>query len=122
MMGTVKSQLRPHSRFSFWPQLIVGGVVSTVVTVWLQLVWLPQQSVACQVRVMSIEQSAPAVALVVSLPTTTTVTFVPQQRSFAVGSSNVHVLSHSTVLLVAQVSTGGAVSATVTVWKQVTLL
>ena len=32
-------------------QVITGGVVSITTTVWLQLEWLPQPSVAVQVRV-----------------------------------------------------------------------
>ena len=60
-------------------------------------------------------------ALVV-VPTTVMITLVPQQASKALGGSKLQLLPHSTVLLVAQLSTGGVVSRTVTAWLQVALL
>src|SRR5580765_4448295 len=57
--------------------------------------------------------ASPQVPLVVVL--TTVNVFVPQV-SFAVSSSNVHSTVHCTILLLAQVITGGVVSTTVTVW------
>src|ERR1051325_5620176 len=117
MIGTLKSQLSPHSKFSMWSwlQLMVGGVVSTTVTTWLHSEWLPQQSVACHFLIMTVEQGLLAAAFV-KVPMTTMLTFVPQQMSDAVGGSKTQVLPHSTTLLLAQVITGGVVSATVTVW------
>jgi hypothetical protein len=50
------------------------------------------------------------------------VTLVPQQTSEAVGELNDQVEPHWTVLLLAQVMTGGRVSTTVTVWLQVAVL
>ena len=48
-------------------------------------------------------------------------TFVPSHKSMAVGGVNVHALPHSTTRLDAQMSTGGVVSITVTVWLQVSV-
>ena len=94
-----------------------GWTQAATVTVWLQVLLLPQQSVACQVRVMDTGQRP-----LVKVLSTVMVTFVPQQASKAVGSSKLQVEPHSTVLLLAQVITGGVVSSTVTVWLQVLLL
>jgi hypothetical protein len=47
------------------------------------------------------------------------VILVPQQASKAVGGSKTQALLHTTVLSVAQFTTGGVVSTTVTVWVQV---
>jgi hypothetical protein len=49
--GASKLQAVPHSALLLPAHDIVGGVVSTVVTVWLQVLALPQLSVALQVRV-----------------------------------------------------------------------
>src|SRR4051794_25894949 len=48
-------------------QVRAGGVVSTIVTVWLQVLVWPQQSVACQVRVTAIEQPLPLVTVLTTL-------------------------------------------------------
>jgi hypothetical protein len=45
-----------------------------------------------------------------------------QQASVAVGTSKLHAVPHCTVLLLAQVSTGGLVFTTVTIWLHVLLL
>jgi len=98
-------------------QVRTGGVVSTTVTVWLQVAVLLQASVAIQVRVMTCGHTP-----LVTVLRTVSVTFVPLQLSLAVGASNVQAVPQLTVLLVAQVRTGGVVSTTVTVWLQVVLL
>src|SRR5262245_32854267 len=67
---------------------------------------------------MSSKQPVP----LVMVSRTTTVTLVPPQASSAAGWSKLHTEPHSTVLFVAQVSTGAVVSAMVTVWLQVELL
>jgi hypothetical protein len=95
-------------------QMIVGGVVSTTVTICLQLAALLQQSTAVQVRTTISGQAG----LLVTVLATEIDTFVPQQASEAVGGSNVQAVPHWTVLLVAQVITGGVVSTTVTFWVQ----
>ena len=52
--GASKLQAEPHSTVLLVAQVITGGVVSTTVTVWLQVLLLPQQSVACHVRVTDV--------------------------------------------------------------------
>ena len=89
-----------------------GGVPPAMVTVWLQVAKLLQQSVACQVRVIIWEQGP---APLVTVLRTITDTLVPQQASAAAGGSKLQVLPHWTVLPPAQVRTGGVVSTTVTV-------
>ena len=79
---------------------------------------MPHRSVACHVRVMAWEHALP----LVTVPSTTTVTLVPLQASKAVGASKLQAAPHSTVLLLAQVRTGGRVSLTVTVWLHMFVL
>src|SRR5437879_1913814 len=50
-VGVSKVQGVPHSTTLFDGQLMTGGVVSDTVMVWLQVLVLPQQSVANQTRV-----------------------------------------------------------------------
>jgi hypothetical protein len=85
--------------------------------IWLQVLVLPQQSFATQIRVMICGQ----VPAFVKVPKTE----IPcrQQLSCATGVSNVHVVPHSTVRLVGQnVNTGAVVSTMVMVWLQVFVL
>ena len=91
----------------------IGGVVSTTVTVCVQVLLLPQRSVASQMRMKTIGQLP-----LVTVLRMVTVTLVPLHASLAVGASNFQAVPHWMVLLVAQVSTGGVVSTTVTVWVQ----
>jgi hypothetical protein len=100
-------------------QLIVGGIVSVMVTVCEQMTVLPQQSLMSHWRVVVCVQGVPKGGLV---NCTVIVTFVPQHASNAVGASNVHAVPHWTVLFGAQATTGGAVSVTITVWLQVAVL
>ncbi len=67
---------RPHSTVLLLAQVTTGAVVSTTVTVWRHMAVLPQQSVACQVRVMSCLQGP---RVVVAVSRTVIVTFVPQR-------------------------------------------
>src|SRR5207302_8147480 len=78
-------------------QVIVGGVVSATVTVWLHVLLWPQLFVASQVRVM-ICGHVP----LVTVPVTVIVTFESLQLSVAVGGSKSHTVPQATVLLVAQ--------------------
>ena len=80
-----------------------------MVTVWLQVLLRPQQSVACQVRLMTHGQVPLVMVLWIVM-----VTLVPQQRSEALGGSKFQLEPHSTVLLLAQVMVGGMVSTMVT--------
>src|SRR5437867_85193 len=89
--------------------------MSTTVTSWLQVLLLPQQSVAAHVRLMSCGH-VPGFVTVLRI---VMVTLVPQQASAAVGGSKPQGVPHSTVLLVAQVITGGVVSTTRTSCVQV---
>src|SRR5580765_4679558 len=96
---------------------MTGGVVSTIVTVWLQVLVLPQQSLASQVRVTTCGQ----IPVFVTVFSTTAITFV-QQLSLTVGASNVQFEPHSTVLFVAHVIVGGVVSTTETTCVQVAVI
>src|SRR6185436_12853809 len=95
---------------------MTGGVVSTIVTVWLQVLVLPQQSLASQVRVTTCGQIPVFVTV-----STTAITFV-QQLSLTVGASNVQFEPHSTVLFVAHVIVGGVLSTTETTCVQVAVI
>jgi hypothetical protein len=106
-VGAVGDQVELHCTVKLLPQVMTGGVLSTTATVWLHVIELLQQSVACQVRVMICGHNEPAFVIVLTM---VTVRFVPQQLSSAVGGSKVQVVPHTTVLLLAQVSTGGWVS------------
>src|SRR5436305_65673 len=94
-----------------------GVVVSTTVTIWVQVLLLRQPSVARQVRVALkvFPQSA-----FVMVPTML-MEFVPQV-SVAVGASNVQALPHSAVLFVEHVIVGGTVSLKVIVCTQLAAL
>ncbi len=107
----------PHCTVLLLAQVKIGGVVSTTVTVWLQVLVLPHESVASHVCVMTCGQ-VPFVTVL----NTVIVTLVPLQVSKAAGGSKVHALPHCTVLLVAQVKTGGVLSTTFTVWLQMLVL
>ncbi len=86
------------------------------VTIWLQVLVLPQTSPATQVRVMTSGQTPFVTVLRME-----SVRLVPLQLSVAVGGSKLQAVPHRIVLLVAQERIGGVVSTTVTVWRQVTL-
>src|SRR5213595_753874 len=102
--GGSKAQGLEHSTVLLATQKMVGLVVSTTVTFWLQSAVLPQASVSRQVRVASkVLPQWPAVLVsvlrivIVALP----------QVSLAVGASKVQALVHSTVFLGTQVMVGG---------------
>lgn len=88
---------------------MTGGTLSTMVTDWLQLVMLLQQSMIIQFRVTTIGQTP-----LVTVLNTEMVTFVPQQASTAVGGVKDQVVPHGTVKLAGQFTTGGVVSCTTT--------
>jgi predicted XRE-type DNA-binding protein len=118
-LGRAKAQLVPHSTVWLFAHVISGGAVSITVTVWLHMARLVQKSVASHVRVAL--KVIPQVALVTVL-TTTTVTFVPSQASAALGRSKLQAVPHSIVLDEPQTSSGSVVSTTVTVWLHVARL
>jgi hypothetical protein len=112
-VGGVKDHGVPAVTVKLGAQVSTGGVVSTMLTVWLQVAKLVQQSMTCQVRVITVWQKV-ELALVI-VPKTVMVTFVSQQASTAVGKSKVQPEPHSTFLLGEQVITGGLVSVIMTV-------
>src|SRR5205823_3640512 len=99
--------------------VIIGAVVSTVVTFWLQRALLPQASVASHVRVASkVFPQWPT--LLVTVLTMALVT--NPQVSLKLGASNVQAAVQSTVLSATQVMLGAVVSTAVTFWLQRALL
>jgi hypothetical protein len=109
--GVPNSHVEPHSTVRLVGQNVnTGGVVSTIVTVWLHVFVLPQQSEATQTRVTTSGQFG----LFVNVPKIE----IParQQLSVAIGTSKAQFEPHSTVRLVGQsVNTGGVVSSIVIV-------
>src|SRR4029077_11288960 len=96
--------------------VITGAVVSTIVPFWVQVLLLPQASVACQVRVASKVLPQWPVTLVTVLRI---VIVALPLLSVAVGASKVQGAPCSTVLLVLlHVMTGAVVSTTRTFWLQ----
>src|ERR1051326_4572654 len=118
-VGRSKSQVVPHSTVFAPAQVIVGGVESITVTVWLQVAALPQMSIAVQVRVAV--KVFPQAELV-SVRPGAIMTFAPSHASRATGVSKVQLLPHSTVLSEPQRRSGGVASTTVTVWLHRALL
>jgi hypothetical protein len=116
--GIANTQVEPHSTTASFAQVIVGGVVSTTVMVWLHTALLLHASVARHVRV-AVKVLPHWPARLVTVPVIVRVTLVPSHRSLAVGRSKLHGVPHSTVFSPAQLSEGGVVSTTVTVWLQV---
>src|SRR6266581_4340395 len=118
-VGASKDQVLVHSTVLSGTQVMVGLVVSTNVTFWLQSAVLPQASVARHVRVAAnVLPQWPVLfvtvlrMVIVALP----------QVSLAFGASKDQALVHSTVLLGTQVMVGGVVSSTVTFWLQSAVL
>src|SRR5437773_461442 len=118
-VGASKVQVLVHSTILLGTQEMVGGVLSSTVTVWLQSAVLPQASVARQVRVASKVLPQWPVMLVTVLRM---VMVTLPQVSVAVGVSKLQLLLHSTVLLGTQVMVGGVVSRTVMVCTRLVLL
>src|SRR5947207_13347269 len=95
-VGASKDQGLAHSTILSGTQVMVGLVVSTTVTFWLQSAVLPQASVARQVRVASkvLPQWPAGLVSVLRI-----VMVALPQVSRAVGASKVQGLVHSTVLV-----------------------
>src|SRR5256886_5576872 len=91
-VGASKAQLLVHSTILSGTQMIVGLVVSTTVTFWLQSAVLPQASVARQVRVASKVLPHRPVLLVTEL---TMMSFTLPQGSLAVCAPNDQATLHS---------------------------
>src|SRR5512137_1404201 len=92
-LGQSNFPSHPHPTVLLVAHTITGGVVSTRVTIWLQVALLVQQSIARHVRVITHGQEP-----LVTVLSTVIATLVPQHTSTALGGSNVQVLPHSTVL------------------------
>jgi hypothetical protein len=106
-VGGMKLHAEPHGTVWFAPQVMTGGTLSITVTVWLQLVALPQQSVICQLRVtMSGQVLRPLVTVLM----TVMLGGLVQQSSTAIGGLKFQVVPHWTILFVGQITFGGAVS------------
>src|SRR5258707_10420316 len=71
-----------HTTMLVGQTVIFGRLVSTTVTVWLQVFVLPEQSAASQVRVMTCGQIP-----LVTVPKMLRVTLAPLQASTAVGGA-----------------------------------
>src|SRR5438067_13778141 len=98
-------------------QAINGGVLSSTVIVWLQLLWLPHSSVAVQVRLVAYLILPPGVPQLASEERLGGKQTLPQ-ASVGTGTKNSGVAGHSMVLSAAQAITGGVLSSTVIVWLQ----
>ena len=110
-----------HSTVTFAGQVMSGAVVSIMVMVWVQLLLLPQLSVAVQVRVML---DAPA-QLPAAMLSDKAMTGVLVQLSVALAvpvSAAAVEASHSTVTLAGQEMSGAMLSVTVIVWTQLPTL
>src|SRR6266571_6218284 len=118
-VGASKDQVLVHSTVLSGTQVMVGFVVSTTVTFWLQSAVLPQSSVARHVRVASkVLPQCPTLLVTVLRMVMVTL----PQVSLAVGASKDQTLEHSTVLLATQKMVGLVVSTTVTFWLQSAVL
>src|ERR1041385_161846 len=84
-VGGVKFQGLPAGTVKFDEHVMTGGVVSTIVTVWLHKTEFEQQSLTRQTRVWNWLQNGPESGPVLK---TVMVRLVPQQASMAVGASN----------------------------------
>src|SRR5258705_2545398 len=117
-VGVPNSQEEPHSKVRSGGQNVnTGGVVSTTVIFWLQVLVLPQQSEATQTRVRTNGQ----LGLFVKVPKI--VTPARQQLSVAIGVSKEQFEPHSTVRFVGHnVNNRGVVSTIVIGWLQVLVL
>ena len=114
-VGAVKPNGLPHSMIWFGAQLSAGGVVSTIVMLWLQVAMLVQVSVACHVRVTLNKFGQRGLAALVTVLTTVIVTLVPSQISTAVGAVKLNGLPHSIIWLGVQLNRGGVESTIVIV-------
>src|SRR5258706_11893844 len=112
-LGASKDQALAHSTVLLATQIMVGLVVSTTVTFWLQSAVLPQASVARQVRVASKVLPQRPVVLVTVLKM---VTLTLPQVSLAAGALKTQALVHSTGFLATQGITGFVGAFTRTLW------
>jgi hypothetical protein len=114
-VGGVNVHVLPHWNVRLLAHAMTGGTLSTIVTVWLQFVALPQQSVSDHVRVTTTGHWP---GVLVKVLVTAMVTGLVQQSSIAVGGLNVSAVPQLIVLFVGQIATGGCVSTMLSVWMQ----
>src|ERR1043166_1168138 len=120
-LGESNVQALPQTTPLSGGQTKAGGVESTMLTLCEQVTLLLQRSVACQVR-MAVKALAQKPETLVTVPSTWRVTLVPLQTSLAVGESKFQAVPDSNVLLGGQLSAGGVVSTTRTLWLQLATL
>src|SRR5438876_9738509 len=113
-VGGSKAQVLVHSTVLFGTQVMVGGVVSTTVTFWLQSAVLPQASVARQVRVASKVLPQWPVRLVTVLRM---VMVTVPQVSVAVGASKDQALVDRKSVVWGKVVVGGVWSSIVAIGR-----
>src|ERR1035441_679072 len=106
-MGEVKCHTWPPLTVRLLAHVSTGGLVLITFTVWLQVLVLLQQSMACHVRVMVCGQE-PLVTELRMVGWT-----LGQQGSTTVGCSKIHAVPQSTVLLVGQLRKDGGGQAEV---------
>ncbi len=109
--GSSNDQATPHKTALLDAQVMLGGVLSITLMIWVHEARLLQLSVTSQVRATANEFPQKP-ALLVMVLTTVIRTFEPSQRSLADGGSKSQSKPSSTVLFVAQTTAGGSVSAT----------
>ena len=117
-VGISNDQLEPHSTVLLAAHVMLGGVVSATVMIWLQMLVLLQASITAHARTALNVLPQRAFVKVPRI----TVRFVPHASGSAVGESNIQAEPHSTVRLVGQMRSGIVVSTIVTVWLQVFVL
>ena len=100
----------PHSTVTSGGQTMVGGVVSTIVMIWVQVLVSPQSSVAVQVRVMV--PVLPQAGAKLSLKVMLTPPQLSDPVAMPVASGEVD-MPHSTVASGGQTMVGGVVSSIV---------
>src|SRR5262249_39290965 len=106
-VGGSKFQVVPHSKVRGGAHTIIGGMVSTTVTVCVQVVTFAQSLLASQIRVaMKVLPQSPFVKV---LRIVTEAALVPPPFVSTVGGSKFQTVVHSTVLFGWQTSTGGLV-------------
>ena len=96
-VGRVKANGLPHSTIWSPAQVRFGGVVSTMVIVWLQNVSFVQLSIARHVRRTESSPGQRGRTRLVVVLTISMTTFVPSHTSTAVGRVNANGLPHSTI-------------------------
>src|SRR5262249_581349 len=113
-VGRVKVNGVPHSTIRLSAQFRTGGVVSTTIILWLQVVTLEQESIAVQVREIWKVFPQPCTMPLVA----NRCRFVPSHRSKKVGASLGTGVPHSITRLGGHCAGGGRVSTTVMIWLQ----